>query len=243
MNSILKLTYYEYSKRKVFIVSIILYGLVSLIILLGIGKNASYLINPYFLSFLFYFSLLFLIFSGFDTVPVMIEDGSVELLLSRPIGRIKLVIYKYVSTLLVIPIGTFIFFILISFIYFIKTGNYSVIFFRVFLFTLLTFAIYCAAVLPFALYFCRTNLNLLLCLVLITANVFPNLINWLTMGQVQLVNNYLIGFFYAISPRLVELCGLATNSGKDSTATFAHSAAYIILCFFASLAVMNKKDF
>lgn len=243
MNSILKLTYHEYVKRRVFVVSIILYGLVVITLLFGIGGSTDYFINPYFLSFLFYLSLLFQFISGFDTIPRMIEDGSVELLLSRPIGRIRLLIYKYVSTILVVPISTFFFFLSISIIYFIKTGALNLIFLRIFIFTSLTFAIYYAAVLPVALLFYRSNLNMLICLALIMANVLPNLVKWMTMGQVELVKNYLIGLFYIISPRLVELYGLAVSTGKEPITTLAYSVVYVSLCLSISVAIISRKDF
>ncbi len=243
MNSILKLTYHEYVKRRVFLVSIILYGLVDTALLFGIGGSTDYFTNPYFLSFLFYLSLLFLLFSGFDTIPRMIEDGSVELLLSRPIGRIRLLIYKYVCTILVVPISTFFFFLSISIIHFIKTGTLNLIFLRIFIFTSLTFAIYYAAVLPAALLFYRSNLNMLICLVLIMANVLPNLVKWMTMGQVELVRNYLIGLFYIMSPRLVELYGLAVNTGNGPITTLTYSVVYVLLCLSISVAIISRKDF
>lgn len=243
MISILKLTYYEYVKRRVFVVSIILYALVIMALLFGIGRNIDYLISRYFLSFLFYLTLLFLIFSGFDTIPRMVEDGSIELLLSRPIGRVRLILYKYVATLLVVPICTFLFLLLISIIYFISTGTYNPVFLSIYIFTSLTFAVYYAAVLPLALLFYRSNLNLLICLALIVANVLPNIINWITVGHVELTKNYMIGFFYIISPRLVELCGLAINAGSDSLMTLAYSAIYISLCMAVSFIIICRKDF
>ncbi len=243
MTSILKLTYHEYVNRKVFIVSIILYGLVILALLFGIGKNTHYLINPFFLSFLFYFSLIFLLFSGFDLIPRMIEDGSIELLLSRPISRIRLLIYKYVSTLLIIPICSLLFFLIISIVYFIKTGIYDFIFIRIFVFTSITFAIYYASVLTASLLSYRSNLNLLICLVLIMSNVLPSLINRITIGHIELRHNYFIGFFHAISPRLVELCGLAVKDGNNPIIIFTHSAVFVLICLVLSFTIINRKDF
>jgi ABC-type transport system involved in multi-copper enzyme maturation permease subunit len=243
MRSILMLTYYEYLNRKIFVVSIVFYGLMILTLIFGVSENANYFVNPNFLSFLFYFSLIVLLISGCDMITRTIEDGSIELLLSRPIYRSKLLLYKYISTVLVIPIGSFLFFISISLVYLLKSGSYNFIFIRLFFFSSLTFAIYYASVLPTSLFSYRSNLNLLVILLFIMANILPNLISRITMGQIELTHNYLIGFFYIISPRLVELCGLAANSGEDIIVIFIPSIMFVLSCLVMSLIIINKRDF
>jgi len=242
MRSILMLTYYEYFNRKIFIVSIVFYGLMILTLIFGVGGNANYYVNPTFLAFLFYFSLIVLLISGCDMITRTIEDGSIELLLSRPIYRSKLLLYKYISTVLVVPITSFLFLFSISLVYLLKSGSYNFIFIRLFFFSSITFAIYYASVLPASLLSYRSNLNLLIVLFLIMVNVLPNLISRITMGQIELTHNYLIGFFYIISPRLVEMYGLAANSGIDTIVSI-HSIVFVLTCLVMSLFIINKRDF
>jgi len=236
------LTYYEYFNRKIFIVSIVFYGLMILTLIFGVGGNANYYVNPTFLAFLFYFSLIVLLISGCDMITRTIEDGSIELLLSRPIYRSKLLLYKYISTVLVVPITSFLFLFSISLVYLLKSGSYNFIFIRLFFFSSITFAIYYASVLPASLLSYRSNLNLLIVLFLIMVNVLPNLISRITMGQIELTHNYLIGFFYIISPRLVEMYGLAANSGIDTIVSI-HSIVFVLTCLVMSLFIINKRDF
>ena len=243
LRSIVQLTYHEYVNCKIFIVSIALYSLVILLLLFGFGKKTDYFVNLYFLSFLFYFSLIFLILSGFDLFPRMIADGSLELILSRPITRIRLLIYKYIATVLIIPIGTFLFFLVISFLYFMKSGIYEFVHIRVFLFTSITYAVYEAALIPAALLFYRSNLSLLICLILIMVNVLPNLVYGITGGNIELTNNFLIGSFYHFSPRLVELCGLAVRSRADLDIVYIHSAMFVSGCLVLSYFLIKRKDF
>jgi len=213
-----------------------------LTLIFGVGGNANYYVNPTFLAFLFYFSLIVLLISGCDMITRTIEDGSIELLLSRPIYRSKLLLYKYISTVLVVPITSFLFLFSISLVYLLKSGSYNFIFIRLFFFSSITFAIYYASVLPASLLSYRSNLNLLIVLFLIMVNVLPNLISRITMGQIELTHNYLIGFFYIISPRLVEMYGLAANSGIDTIVSI-HSIVFVLTCLVMSLFIINKRDF
>ncbi|MDR4506117.1 MAG: ABC transporter permease subunit [Candidatus Scalindua sp.] len=243
MQSVLRLTYHEYVNRKIFIVSVALYSLAILVLIFESGKKPDYLIHPYFLSFLFYFSLISLLLSGFDIVPKMIENGSVELILSRPITRARLLTYNYISTIVIIPIGTFFFFLFISFIYFVKSGFYDFVHMRVFAFTFIAFAVYAASFLPASLLFYRSNVNLLLCMVFIASNAIPNLMYWLTAGNGEIDSNYIMGLLYLLSPRLVELCGFAVKPGAGAGITYTHSVLFISGCLLSSYAIMNHRDF
>ena len=184
-----------------------------------------------------------MLLSGFDLFPRMIADGSLELILSRPISRARLLIYKYIATVLIIPIGTFLFFLVISFLYFMKSGIYDFVHIRVFIFTSITYAIYEAVLIPAALLFCRSNLSLLICLILIMVNVLPNLVSGITVGNVELTSNFLIRTLYHFAPKLVDLCGLAVQSQTDMTIVYIHSALFVTGCLVLSFFLIKRKDF
>ncbi len=243
MRSIFILTCYEYVNRKIFIVSIGLYTLASLVLIFGFGKKTNFLVHPYFLSFLFYFSLIFLLLSSFDTVSQMVVNGSLVLILSRPVSRARLLTYQYIATIFILPISTFIFLLFVSFLYFVKTGVYDFAHIRVFAYTFITFAIYGSLFLPVSLLFSRPNVNLLLCLILIVVNVIPNFIYWITVGKIELGSNYIIGLLYMFSPRLVELCGLAVRSGTDVVIVFTHSVLFISGCLLFACVIIHYEDF
>lgn len=244
MLSILKLTYHEYINRRIFFISSILYGIVILVTIFGLDQGLVIKApGSFFMLFLFYFSLVILLFSGFDMFTKMIDDGSAELIIARPVSRLNLLLYKYISMLTVTAVSNLLFLLIISLIFFIKTGQFSFTLIRLFVFIYITCAIYYAYAIPCSLFFCRSNLNLMLFFLLILSNALPNLVSMLTVGNVDLTQNYVIYFFYTVSPQMVELCKLAIGSNGDYLNVFTHSGIALLICLSISFVIIKMKDF
>ncbi len=243
MIPLIQLTYYEYTSRKTFIVSCLFYLFIILILFFGISKKSLFLINPHFLSFLFYFTIVILLLSSFDMITRMIEDGSIELALSSHLSKTKFLFFKYISILTVVPFASLLFYLVISIMFFVKNGYYDTIFLRVFIFAFLTFSIFYAYILPLSLFFCRSNLNLMLFFAMGMANAFPNIIKKLTFENVDLTHNPFIGFLYTISPRMVEMCGLSIDLDGDLLSLSLHFVISLSVSITLSLVILKRKDF
>jgi len=243
MISVFKLTTYECIKRKIFLYSFIVYICLFFLVNVITGDNPLLLTNKYLLSIIYYLSVIFLIFISFDMISRNIEDGSIELYLSKPIGRNEFFLYRFFSVILIIPFTNFVFQILLTLLVLFKTGEFNICYIKVFVSVFVIFCVFFSSFLITSILTYRFNMNLLIFIGFIIFNIFYNIVDNFIIIKNSIKITEIIFLFYFFSPRFVEFCSLAVNNNENYVNLYLHSFLFILLCLFISNIIIYNSDF
>ncbi|HUX61354.1 MAG TPA: ABC transporter permease subunit [Ignavibacteriaceae bacterium] len=269
MKNIWTVTWYslrEALARKVFIfffvISILTIIFVALILnLTGIEKvfapgvqpdlfNAVNTLEMMFISPITLICLLLSIFSSASFIPIMLEKGNIDLLLSKPISREQLLLGKFFGGILVVFLN--IAFLIIG-VWLIFSFKFSIWNFE-FLITIFTitfiFSILYSIIVFFGIITKSSTLGMMIAYLLFLI-VSPALYTAKYKFALFIQNNIIKGvidFAYYILPKTSELMGktnydLASGHGITNYQPVLTSLLFLVLTLGISVAIFRKKDF
>jgi ABC-2 type transport system permease protein len=198
-------------------------------------------------TFLVVFSLLIVLSSSF--IPSMLEKGSVDVLLSKPISRVNIIIGKYISVVL---FAFLIIAFLISLIWLmisIKSGIWHFSYLQSIIWFTLIFAVLYSLVLLTGVLTQSTVLSIIINLLLL----FP--VTGLLAVRESLMLGFLssdiakgvINFFYYIFPKpwdLREMCVILISGGTiESWQPLITSVLFMLAMLSISIYYFSKKDY
>lgn len=273
MNNILtivKFTLAEALARKVFLFfaaitllvllgTLLVIGLVDLETLMGITKASDQkqlmgeivssiellIVNP-----LANLGLLLAIFSSASFVPVMLEKGNIDLLLSKPISRTQLLIGKYCGVVLFVFLNILLFVFGIWLIISIKFGYWDASFLTLSLIITYTFAILYALILFFGV-ITKSSIPGMMIAYLIFLILSPLLLLYKDklneFISSEILKTFLDGLYFII-PQTAELMGtimidLAAGKGITNFQSILTSLLFLILFLVFSVLLFKRKDF
>ena len=242
MYPVLKLTFYEIIKKKIFIYSLMLYLLLYTLFFFIILNNNSILTNNYFFYFLYYLSSLIMVITSTDLIKKNIEDGTIEIYLTKPIGRKEFFVYKYFSVILINPLPTIIFFIGLLFFHFFLAGEINILFINIFSASLLIYIVFYTMFFFINLVTGNYNLSLLFFVTCVLINILHNLGENIIILNLSIKDNLLFHIAYIMVPKYVEISFLINNSFCNLS-TLNHSLYFFIIFFGLSIITLHKKDY
>jgi ABC-2 type transport system permease protein len=194
--------------------------------------------------------ILLAIFSSASFVPVMLEKGNIDLLLSKPVSRMQLLTGKYLGGLLVVFLNVAFLIIGIWFVISLRFSYFDFSFLSIILSITFTFAVLYSLIVLFGVIMQSSVFGMM------TAYfIFLILSPVLFAGKSQLnsliENDFLksvIDFLYYVIPKTSELMGtvtinLATGKGIVDYQPVLTSFAFLILVLGYGIFLFNKKDF
>ncbi len=269
MKNIITVTWYslrEALARKVFIfffvISILTIIFVGLILYLtGIEKifapgmqsdvfTAVNSLEMMFVSPITLICLLLSIFSSASFIPIMLEKGNIDLLLSKPISREQLLLGKFFGGILVVFLN--IAFLILG-VWLIFSLKFSIWNFE-FLLTIFTitfiFSILYSIIVLFGIITKSSTLGMMIAYLLFLI-VSPALYTAKYTLSVLIQSSFikgLIDFAYYFLPKTSELMGktnydLASGHGITNYQPILTSLLFLVLTLGISVAIFRKKDF
>jgi ABC-2 type transport system permease protein len=194
--------------------------------------------------------ILLAIFSSASFVPVMLEKGNIDLLLSKPVSRTQLLTGKYFGGLLVVLINVAFLIIGVWLVISLRFSYFDFSFLSIIISITFTFAVLYSLIVLFGVITQSSVLGMM------TAYfIFLILSPLLYVGKTQFKNflgsdllKSLIDFFYYIIPKTSELMGpvtinLASGKGVVDYQPILTSLAFLVLVFGYGIFLFNKKDF
>jgi len=194
--------------------------------------------------------LLLAIFSSASFVPVMLEKGTIDLLLSKPISRLQLLIGKYLGGLLVVFINILFLIVGVWLIISLKFSYWDFSFLLVSLTVTFTFAVLYSIIVLFGV-ITRSSILGMMVAYLIFLILSPLLQLYKeelhTFVENGIAKAILDGLYYII-PQTAELMGkltvdLAAGQGIDNFSPVITSFFLLILVLSFSIYLFRKKDF
>ena len=194
--------------------------------------------------------VLLAIFSTASFVPVMLEKGNIDLLLSKPISRTQLLIGKFCGGLLVVLINVAFLVIGVWAVVSLRFSYFDFTFLSIILSVTFAFAVLYSLIVLFGVITQGSVLGMMLAYF-----IFLILSPLLYMGKEQFsviiksdFINSLIDVFYYIIPKTSELMGettinLAIGKGIVDTQPILTSLAFMFFALGYSIYLFNKKDF
>ncbi|MGB5847971.1 MAG: ABC transporter permease subunit, partial [Ignavibacteriaceae bacterium] len=194
--------------------------------------------------------LLLAIFSSASFVPVMLEKGNIDLLLSKPISRTQLLLGKYFGVVLFVFLNIFFFVFGVWLIISIKFGYWDASFLTLTFVITFTFAVLYALILLFGVITKNSILGMMIAY-LIFIIVSPLLLLYrekLNEIVTSEIINAIMDWIYFIVPQTAELMGrimidLAMGKGIANYQPIITSFLFLILILVFSVFLFRKKDF
>lgn len=194
--------------------------------------------------------LLLAIFASASFVPHMMERGTIDLLLSKPISRTQLLMGKYLGGLLVVFLNIFLLIFGTWLIISIKFSSWDFSFLLVSLLVTFTFAVLYSLIVFIGVLTKGSILGMMLAyliflivspLLLLYRDTFRELI------ESEAAKVVLDGFYYII-PKTSELMGtitlnLASGRGIHDFQPVITSLIFLILFLIFSVVLFRRKDF
>jgi len=243
MYAVIKLTIYEIIKRKIFIYSLIMYFLLYALLVVIILNNNSLIINNYFHLFLYFISSLIMVITSTDLIKKNIDDGTIEIFLTKPVGRKEFFIYKYISVLIINPIPTIFFFIGMILLQFVLASEINVCFIKVFFASFFIYIVFYSMIFFINIVSINYNLSFLVFIICILINVIYNISDRLIFLDLFINNSLFFYIAYFLVPRYVECSYVFKNNITNSLTFLNHSFYFIIFFLSLSIITLHKKDY
>lgn len=194
--------------------------------------------------------LMLAIFSSASFVPVMLEKGNIDLLLSKPVSRLQLILGKYFGGLIVVFINIAFLVIGVWLIISMKFGYWDASFLLLMFTITFTFAVLYAMIVWFGV-MTRSSTPGMMVAYLIFIVLSPLLSFAKDKGEMLIHNDFvntLIEGFYYLIPKTSELMGkmtisIASGKGIDDFQPVISSFLFLSLMIYLSIAMFNKKDY
>jgi len=194
--------------------------------------------------------LLLAIFSSSSFVPVMLEKGNIDLLLSKPVSRNQMLLGKYFGGMLVVLINIAFLIIGVWLVISLKFSYWDFSFLSVILVVTFTFAVLYSIIVLFGVITQGSVFGMM-----IAYFIFLILSPVLLLGKERLhiliesdfIKTIVEGLYY-IFPKTSELMGvitinLASGKGIADYQPVLTSLLFLILVLIYSLFLFNRKDF
>lgn len=199
------------------------------------------------ISYLLIITFCFIAVSSF--IPSMLEKGTIDLLLSKPVSRAQIILAKFLGGV------SLIFFSLVYLIGFVwlilsaKSGFWHVPFLYSILWLTLSFAIIYSLIILIGLVSQSTILSIIISLFLVFI-VCPVLYHRETL-IFSLVNNnaaqFIVNFFYYVLPKPSDInkitTDIITGSPVESYMPVISSVLFMLAALSASIFYFKKKDY
>ncbi len=194
--------------------------------------------------------LLLAIFSTASFVPIMLEKGNIDLLLSKPVSRDQLLWGKFFGGILVVLLNIAFLVIGVWLIISIKFSSWNFAFLNIIITVVFTFAVLYSLMILFGVLTKSSTLGMMVTyfvFIILSPILFAAKDKFYGLISSSLVKS-LIDIFYYIIPKTSELLGGITNdlvSGKSITnyQPILTSLAFLILTMGISISIFRKKDF
>jgi ABC-2 type transport system permease protein len=194
--------------------------------------------------------LLLAIFSSSSFVPVMLEKGNIDLLLSKPVSRSQMLLGKYFGGLLVVLLNIAFLIIGVWVVISIKFSYWDFSFLSVILVVTFTFAVLYSVIVLFGVITQGSVLGMITAyfiFLILSPILLLGKERWLVLIESDLVKTIVEGLYYII-PKTSELMGkimIDLTSGKGITdyQPVLTSLVFLILVLGYSLFLFNRKDF
>lgn len=197
-------------------------------------------------AFLVVFSLLLVLSASF--IPSMLEKGNIDVLLSKPISRVNIIIGKFISVVffsfLIISMLIFVMWLMVS----VKSGVWHFSFLQAIIWFTLIFAVLYSLVLLTGVLTQSTVLSIIINLLVLfpITGLLSNretFYGFLSSGAVQGILN----FFYYIFPKpwdLREMCVILISGGTiESWQPLITSVLFMLAMLSISIYYFSKKDY
>jgi len=194
--------------------------------------------------------LLLAIFSSASFIPVMLEKGNIDLLLSKPISRAQLLLGKYIGVVLFIFLNIFFFVFGVWLIISIKFGYWDASFLTLAFVITFAFAVLYALILLFGVITKNSILGMMIAY-LIFVIISPLLLLYKEklneFVTSEIVDTILDGFYFIV-PQTSELMGrmmidLAMGRGITDFQPIITSLLFLIFILGFSVSLFRRKDF
>ena len=194
--------------------------------------------------------LLLAIFSSASFIPVMLEKGNIDLLLSKPISRAQLLLGKYFGVVLFVFLNIFFFVFGVWLIISIKFGYWDASFLTLTFVITFAFAVLYALIVLFGVITKNSILGMMIAY-LIFLIVSPLLLLYKEklneFVTSEIIDSILDGFYFIV-PQTAELMGrimidLAMGKGITDFQPIITSFLFLILTLAFSVSLFRRKDF
>jgi ABC-2 type transport system permease protein len=194
--------------------------------------------------------LLLSIFSSSSFIPSMLEKGNIDLLLSKPVSRIELILGKYIGGVLVVFINVLFLVLGVWLIISFKFGFWDFSFLGISLVISFTFAVLYAVIVLFGVLTRGSVLGMMVAyfiFLILSPLLFAAKDKFLTFIENGFIRN-LIKVCYYIVPKTSELMGnvlmrITTGKGIDDFQPVITSLIFLILMLAFAIMFFRKKDF
>ncbi len=194
--------------------------------------------------------LLLAIFASASFVPVMLEKGNIDLLLSKPVSRDQLLWGKFFGGILVVLLNIAFLVLGVWLIISIKFSNWNFSFLNIILSVTFTFAVLYSLMILFGVLTKSSTAGMMVAyfvFIILSPLLFAAKDKFYGMIESGFVKA-LIDIFYYIIPKTSELLGNITTdiiSGKsiENYQPILTSFAFLLLTMGISISIFRKKDF
>ena len=194
--------------------------------------------------------ILLAVFSTASFVPIMLEKGNIDLLLSKPISRTQLLIGKYFGGLLVVFINIAFLVIGVWVVVSLRFMYFDFAFLSIILSVTFTFAVLYSLIVLFGVITQGSILGMMLAyfiFLILSPVLYMGITHFNTVIKSDFLNS-LIETLYYITPKTHELMGettinLAIGKGIADWQPILTSLAFMLLALGYSIYLFNKKDF
>ncbi len=194
--------------------------------------------------------LLLAIFSSASFIPVMLEKGNIDLLLSKPISRAQLLLGKYFGVVLFVFLNIFLFVFGVWLIISIKFSYWDASFLTLAFVITFAFAVLYALILLFGVITKNSILGMMIAYLIFL--IISPLLLWYKeklneFVTSEIVDTILDGFYYMV-PQTAELMGmimndLAMGNGITNFQPIITSFLFLISTLVFSVFLFRRKDF
>ncbi len=214
----------------------------------GIKEGIVYGLRLILINPLFGGGLFLSIFASASFIPKMLEKGSVEILLSKPIPRSEIIIGKFLGVTLMVFVNIAYFVFALYVMIGLKFASWDISLLSVIFTITLTFAVLYSLIILIGI-LTKSSLFAMMLTYLIFFVISPVLALRETLGFLSDNSfwKFVTDLLYYILPRTSELGSLTTlisGGGEiNDYSVLIHSALFLILSLFLSIIIFNKKDY
>jgi ABC-type transport system involved in multi-copper enzyme maturation permease subunit len=239
----------------VLIVVGLIFGLSSNITLGGGGgltpfENPITRIEMMIISPLTSLCLLLAIFSSSSFVPVMLEKGNIDLLLSKPVSREQLLLGKYLGGILVVLINVAFLILGVWLIISLKFSFWDFYFLNIIFSLTFTFAVLYSLIVLLGVITKGSTLGMMAAyfiFIILSPILFAVHDKLGVFIESKFLKNLIVAFYY-ILPKTSELMGkvtvnLASGKAIEDYQPVLTSLAFLILTMGIAISIFRKKDF
>lgn len=214
----------------------------------GIKEGIVYGLRLILINPLFGGGLFLSIFASSSFIPKMLEKGSVEIILSKPVPRSELIIGKFAGVTLMVFVNVAYFVSVLYIMIGLKFASWDLSLLNVIFTITLTFAVLYSLIILIGIV-AQSSLLAMMLSYLIFFVISPILSLRDTLGFLSENSfwEFVMDILYYILPRTSELGSLTTlisGGGEiNDYGVLIHSAIFLILSLLLSIIIFNKKDY